>query len=203
MSICFKMMQKDPKHRYPSMSAVAESLAAWCRGEAVTPPHAPGAAVESTADEQPTARLEDAPDPAPGAPANGSSAAVPAPSEPHGVHTQDTIAANQPPTVHGEADSAHAAGNAVTGDNGVLELGIEVAGDSSSLGTRMLLEERRARAVRRDRTIRWIWFAAVALFLLVVVAVAVHSTFFSTSATPTPTPAPSVESSRPTIVPRR
>lgn len=90
-------------------------------------------------------------------------------------------------------------------EEGTLELGIEsFVEDSSSQGMRALWEERRARAQRRDRVMRRVWYAAILLFLLIALGLVGWSFFNSPDPSPVqPSTEPAVEdNNRPKITPR-
>ncbi len=116
----------------------------------------------------------------------------------------DTVAGTDPTTdAQRNGDSVDAAvAVANENDSGKLELGIEVfASESSSQGTRLLLEQRRARQQRRDRVIRWIWLMASILFLLLVLVI-LTLTLWRSGNNPPPNYAPAGPS-RPEILPPR
>ena len=116
-------------------------------------------------------------------------------------HAVETVASQKPNTVT-DGEQRRPYRPSVAESNGEIELGIEVfANDASSQGARLQLEERRARAQRRDRVTRWIWSLAIALFVLIILLFAVHS-FFSRPAQSPQTPA-GYENGPPEIVPRR
>jgi serine/threonine-protein kinase len=226
VSICFKMMQKDPKHRYQRMRDVVESLRNW-RASGV---EAAVARQQASVAQRGGPHRVDASDVVIDAAAAGSdgqhraqqtdfvSARSQSPSvRPVTPSDTDTIKPKAPRTARSGADGSNFDAEALSSatespakENGVLELGIEVfKRDSSSHGTRMLLEERRARAQRRDRAAKWIWLVSAALFCLIVLMVLINSLFFSAPANSNPparqslSPAEAGRSERPEIAPRR
>ena len=202
VSICFKMIQKDPKYRYQTMREVAEALEAWSLQHAQTTVANP-IAKQSVAGENANGTgvdVSEASDetggPARAAAEASGSAAQATTSDRGGVQPPagfdrgqdssavDTVTSQKPRTVTGndrQAAETPTRPEPET-DTGALELGIEVfTGDSSSQGARLQLEERRARAQRRDRVLRWIWCGAAALFVLIVVVLASRNYFFPPS----------------------
>lgn len=222
VSICFKMMQKDPKHRYQTMRDVALTLKAWCdqATAAIAAGQSPSlsgeqpgvAGVETIEVRSPAGHKAGGEKRSPGT--HHATPARPAARPPGGgksgdpADSVDTIAGKKPGTVRSDEPSRRDRSPRAEADvdNGVLELGIEVfSNDSSSQGARLLLEERRARAQRRDRVMRWVWLVSVALFLVIALLIAARSLFDSSPSTRRPNQS-QVEQrpdGRPKIVPRK
>ncbi len=209
--ICLKMMQKDPKHRYQSMLEVSHVLNAWeaehaaemnrCQRGQVVPPSRAAARRDMPGVTLPTppSTSDDRPQPV----SNGETQRPPVPPQ-HDSSAVDTVTGRQHKTDSGSTGNSVDAtgGESALSESGELELGIEVfAGDSSSQGTRVLLEERRARQQRLDRVVRIIWVVAALLFLVLVLVIVVLTMGGSgEGTTPHSTPA---QPARPMIVPRR
>ncbi len=99
----------------------------------------------------------------------------------------DTVTTREPGTVRGQNSHAAAvhADSVQDSESGELELGIEVfTSDSSSQGAKMLLEQRRARQQRRDRTVRWIWYSLGIVLLVAILLIIADAFFFNTSPRP-------------------
>ncbi len=221
INVCLKMMQKDPRHRYQKMGEVAEALKAW-RAESsseVTSDHdavgeaaigAPSNHVDihvgvPGSDKVPRnvgSRSSDRP----GATGHSARQKPPMPAVDRDARPEsnavDAVKSGKLRTAAEQVRGVPTMPNrpGLDLENGELELGLEVfAGDSSSQGARLRLEERRMRAQRRDRMTRRIGYAAVAFFLLIVLGLSVKA-FFA----PTPKPAlnnttPAAEVQRPKL----
>ena len=87
----------------------------------------------------------------------------------------NAAASGKPPTPGREQASPaaqHSSSETET-NGGTVELGFEPFGaESGSQRIRALWEERRARAQRRDRVIRRVWYSAILLFLLIICVIA-------------------------------
>ncbi|MFO7902809.1 MAG: serine/threonine protein kinase [Planctomycetota bacterium] len=226
--ICFQMIQKEPRARYQTMREVAETLEAWCgeSSEPVTTPTLPnrtssggeattseagnhghpnrartpgskegpvGFDSEPSTDGEPSFSNQASRSSSPSAASDQDSSSVEAAGSPKG-----------PAVTENEREAVERGGGAEF-DEGALELGIEsFVGDSSSQGMRALWEERRARAQRRDRVIRRVWYAAALLFLLITLALAGWSFFNAPDPSHfQPSMEPGIEkNSRPKIAPR-
>ncbi len=180
--VCLKMMQKDPKDRQRTMREVAEELQVW----SATQSPAVAAVQRETPHAKPSAtRPEGAPTEQRDVAAAAHEAVLQLATETganpppdvagRAASAVDTVTGNKPKTDRGGSGGHSvdiAAGAVKESESGRLELGIEVfAGESSSQGTKMLLEERCARQQRRDRFVRWIWLMATILFLTLVLVI--------------------------------
>ncbi len=93
-------------------------------------------------------------------------------------HRSDTVTPGKPSTVRvgeerGEADAEQPQSPE---DSGRLDLGIEaLASGSDSQGVRQLLAERRQRAQRSARLVRWVWITVGALFAAVALAMVLEA----------------------------
>ncbi len=211
VQICFKMMQKDPKHRYQSMRDVATVLHAWLVQHGPDASHpsaqstsavkaAPAASVAAPLPPEFTASVHPS-DAVTGSDIAAATNAQPVSHTPRAHYAAvDTVAGSNVATDKGCSDHAVDVTTDIGSENdsGKLELGIEpFSSDSSSQGTRMLLEERRARQQRRDRMVRWIWLTAALLFLALVLVMTKLAPWSTPQQAPT-NPVP-VGSQRPPI----
>jgi serine/threonine protein kinase len=178
LSICVKMIQKDPQHRYRYMHEVADTLEAWVRtrdtvriavvSKPVVRPSAAPAAARHNGDLPPAAVA------ALGSGSDvlaqhssvesdvGSSGASDSPVV--YAHTDQPSGTVRDPKRHsGQTQSAPGSDS----DSGQIALDIDaIASDSSSHGARLLREQRRLREQRLNQLVRWAWIGLVAAAVL-------------------------------------
>jgi serine/threonine-protein kinase len=182
VDICGRMMQKDPRQRYPNMQSVAEMLEAWVRTQQTTPIVAvspvPPVRAAREAESAPADTIRPTfPPLASGSDVLGQRSSG-TPSIPRAVKEEsssvDTPMDRPSHTVREGENGCEESSSTrrQASDNGQLDLGIEVfAHEDSSQGARVRLEQRLARDCRRNRIIRRAWIGCAIAFLLCGVVV--------------------------------
>ncbi len=184
LSICGKMMQKDPDHRFQHMHEVADALEDWVRTQETVPlaiagPHAPRSSVA------PTPRRRDPAKPALPAHAAGSGSDVlqPSPSARSDLPAENTsdTAAPAMPTSREPALGTQGATHSLppAADEERIDLGIDLraATDSNSRGTRLRRRQRPSHEPPVQRVPTWVWIS-LAYFLLCVVTALLSAWWF-------------------------
>jgi hypothetical protein len=204
VDICVTMMQKDPKLRYRHMRDVADVLEGWVRNQATA--RGPDAARPALAPVQ----RRTAPVPPLSPPSLGSGSDVlrhptrhptaAAAGNAAAAFDASTPAAAAPPAPQG-SDAGTLTTAASESSASRIDLGIEVlAGESSSHGTRLLLEQRRLREQHVNRIFRLVWLG-LAVAALSLAAVLFGAWLLSDHGT-LPTPPKDPGAGRPVLRPR-
>ena len=181
VNICGTMMQKDPRHRYPNMQAVADTLEAWVR----TQQAAPSVQVSPVTSGRTTRATKSAsadstnPEVLPWTLASGSDVlgqgSSRGPSSPPAVKKDsgaiDTHTDRPSRTVREDvnrpADEDTSSSDLQVSDSGQIDLGIEVlTQEVSSQGARVRSEQRRSSDLQRSRITRWVWIACIVAVVL-------------------------------------
>lgn len=216
VSICCKMMAKEPRERYQTMLEVAQVLKAWRSSAGFAESSASCAA-------QTVGRERGGPLPTVPSVSTQPPAELPAGSSPSSDELPVVdVSAARSQRASGQAATAAATDTVTTAkqrtdeareqpvkvlpesltESGAVELGLEAfATESSSAGARLLLEERRNRQQRRDRVVRWIWLLSLASFVAILILLSLLA-FLAPSDTPPPR-VPMEPKSPPPISPRR
>ncbi|MHB9064660.1 MAG: serine/threonine protein kinase [Pirellulaceae bacterium] len=217
--ICTTMMQKDPRHRYPTMQAVADALEAWVRTQqtAAKVYATPAASVRTAAETHAAPAGASDPDDSSWSPSSGSDVLgqpatrrpVSPPPVKDDVRSADTrtgrpsrTVRESPPTFAETASTRDLqASDLQANDSGQLDLAIEVVTqEASSQGARIRLEQRRLRENQWNRILRWVWIGCTLAFVLFCVSALAHQFIFSEN--PSSHPAPDTDALRPVLRPR-